>query len=200
MRALGDAWRRSGRRSRSSPAAGSPRSCSATPRFPLLRLGYAEEGGELGRLGVASAAARRRRARRLGVRRVRAAAAGRPSRRRRPPGPARDHAPRGARRRARRDRPRRDRRARERRHDPQRLRRRRRERDLDRGRTATRCSTTCRCPGAKLDGIHVRLGGVMIKDCTVDMLGNDARPGDRHLLQHGHGHEHGRGLQRRRRA
>lgn len=26
--------------------------------------------------------------------------------------------------------------------------------------------------GAKLDGIHVRLGGVMIKDCTVDMLGN----------------------------
>jgi hypothetical protein len=26
--------------------------------------------------------------------------------------------------------------------------------------------------GAKLDGIHVRLGGVMIKDCNVDMLGN----------------------------
>jgi parallel beta helix pectate lyase-like protein len=26
--------------------------------------------------------------------------------------------------------------------------------------------------GAKLDGIHVRLGGVMIKDCSVDMLGN----------------------------
>ena len=26
--------------------------------------------------------------------------------------------------------------------------------------------------GAKLDGIHVRLAGVMIKDCTVDMLGN----------------------------
>ncbi len=26
--------------------------------------------------------------------------------------------------------------------------------------------------GAKLDGIHVRLGGVVIKDCSVDMLGN----------------------------
>jgi parallel beta-helix repeat protein len=26
--------------------------------------------------------------------------------------------------------------------------------------------------GAKLDGIHVRLGGVVIKNCTVDMLGN----------------------------
>jgi parallel beta-helix repeat protein len=26
--------------------------------------------------------------------------------------------------------------------------------------------------GAKLDGIHVRLGGIMIKNCTVDMLGN----------------------------
>jgi parallel beta helix pectate lyase-like protein len=26
--------------------------------------------------------------------------------------------------------------------------------------------------GAKLDGIHVRLGGVMIKNCRVDMLGN----------------------------
>ena len=26
--------------------------------------------------------------------------------------------------------------------------------------------------GAKLDGIHVRLGGVMIKNCRIDMLGN----------------------------
>ncbi len=26
--------------------------------------------------------------------------------------------------------------------------------------------------GAKLDGIHVRLGGVIIRNCTVDMLGN----------------------------
>jgi hypothetical protein len=26
--------------------------------------------------------------------------------------------------------------------------------------------------GAKFDGIHVRAGGVMIRDCTVDMLGN----------------------------
>jgi len=26
--------------------------------------------------------------------------------------------------------------------------------------------------GAKLDGIHVRMGGVVIKNCTVDMLGN----------------------------
>ena len=26
--------------------------------------------------------------------------------------------------------------------------------------------------GAKLDGIHVRLGGVMIKNCNIDMLGN----------------------------
>jgi hypothetical protein len=26
--------------------------------------------------------------------------------------------------------------------------------------------------GAKLDGIHVRLAGIVIKDCTVDMLGN----------------------------
>jgi len=26
--------------------------------------------------------------------------------------------------------------------------------------------------GAKLDGIHVRLAGVMIKNCTIDMLGN----------------------------
>ena len=25
---------------------------------------------------------------------------------------------------------------------------------------------------AKLDGIHVRAGGVVIRDCTVDMLGN----------------------------
>jgi Right handed beta helix region len=31
--------------------------------------------------------------------------------------------------------------------------------------------------GAKLDGIHVRLGGVMIKDCTVDMLGNELGQG-----------------------
>ena len=27
--------------------------------------------------------------------------------------------------------------------------------------------------GAKLDGIHVRLAGVMIKNCTIDMLGNE---------------------------
>jgi Right handed beta helix region len=26
--------------------------------------------------------------------------------------------------------------------------------------------------GAKMDGIHVRLGGVMIKNCSIDMLGN----------------------------
>ena len=26
--------------------------------------------------------------------------------------------------------------------------------------------------GTKMDGIHVRLGGVMIKDCNIDMLGN----------------------------
>lgn len=31
--------------------------------------------------------------------------------------------------------------------------------------------------GAKLDGIHVRLGSVMIKNCTVDMLGNSAGQG-----------------------
>jgi hypothetical protein len=31
--------------------------------------------------------------------------------------------------------------------------------------------------GAKLDGIHVRLGGVMIKDCSVDMLGNELGQG-----------------------
>ncbi|HLX19768.1 MAG TPA: right-handed parallel beta-helix repeat-containing protein [Gaiellaceae bacterium] len=31
--------------------------------------------------------------------------------------------------------------------------------------------------GAKLDGIHVRLGGVMIKNCTIDMLGNDLGQG-----------------------
>jgi hypothetical protein len=31
--------------------------------------------------------------------------------------------------------------------------------------------------GAKLDGIHVRLGGVMIKDCNVDMLGNSLGQG-----------------------
>jgi hypothetical protein len=31
--------------------------------------------------------------------------------------------------------------------------------------------------GAKLDGIHVRLGGVMIKDCNVDMLGNEVGEG-----------------------
>jgi hypothetical protein len=31
--------------------------------------------------------------------------------------------------------------------------------------------------GAKLDGIHVRLGGVMIKDCDVDMLGNELGQG-----------------------
>jgi parallel beta-helix repeat protein len=31
--------------------------------------------------------------------------------------------------------------------------------------------------GAKLDGIHVRLGGVMIKNCTVDMVGNDVGQG-----------------------
>src|SRR5262249_59652363 len=27
--------------------------------------------------------------------------------------------------------------------------------------------------GAQLDGIHVRLAGVVIKNCTVDMVGND---------------------------
>jgi hypothetical protein len=31
--------------------------------------------------------------------------------------------------------------------------------------------------GARLDGIHVRLGGVMIKDCSVDMLGNELGQG-----------------------
>jgi hypothetical protein len=31
--------------------------------------------------------------------------------------------------------------------------------------------------GAKLDGIHVRLGGVTIKDCSVDMLGNELGEG-----------------------
>jgi parallel beta-helix repeat protein len=31
--------------------------------------------------------------------------------------------------------------------------------------------------GAKLDGIHVRLGGVMIKNCTIDMLGNSIGQG-----------------------
>jgi hypothetical protein len=31
--------------------------------------------------------------------------------------------------------------------------------------------------GARLDGIHVRLGGVMIKDCNVDMLGNELGQG-----------------------
>ena len=61
--------------------------------------------------------------------------------------------------------------ARERRHDQQRLRRRRRERDLDRG-LPRHVLDHVSVSGAKLDGIHVRLGGVMIKDCTVDMLGN----------------------------
>jgi nitrous oxidase accessory protein NosD len=31
--------------------------------------------------------------------------------------------------------------------------------------------------GAKLDGIHVRLGGVIIKNCTIDMLGNHVGQG-----------------------
>jgi hypothetical protein len=31
--------------------------------------------------------------------------------------------------------------------------------------------------GARLDGIHVRLAGVMIKNCTVDMLGNELGQG-----------------------
>jgi parallel beta-helix repeat protein len=31
--------------------------------------------------------------------------------------------------------------------------------------------------GARLDGIHVRLGGVVIKNCTVDMLGNQLGQG-----------------------
>jgi hypothetical protein len=31
--------------------------------------------------------------------------------------------------------------------------------------------------GAKLDGIHVRLGGVMIKNCNIDMLGNSLGQG-----------------------
>ncbi len=31
--------------------------------------------------------------------------------------------------------------------------------------------------GAKLDGIHVRLGGVMIKNCRIDMLGNELGQG-----------------------
>jgi Right handed beta helix region len=31
--------------------------------------------------------------------------------------------------------------------------------------------------GAKLDGIHVRLAGVVIRDCTVDMLGNELGQG-----------------------
>ena len=66
--------------------------------FPLLRLGYAEEGGELGRLGTVDGARSRRRARGRRRDRVRAAAAGRASRRGRPPGAARDHAARSARR------------------------------------------------------------------------------------------------------
>ena len=52
--------------------------------------------------------------------------------------------------------------------------------------------------GAKLDGIHVRLGGVMISDCTVDMLGKSwARESTSPTASTRH--EHGRGVHRRRR-
>ncbi len=39
--------------------------------------------------------------------------------------------------------------------------------------------------GAKLDGIHVRRSSVTIRDCTVDSLGNPLGPGDRHLVRVG---------------
>ena len=168
--------------------------------FPLLRLGYAEEGGELGRLGARRRrVARRRRARRRRRDRVRAAAAGRAPRRRRAPGAARDHAARGARRRARRGRPRRHRRARERRHDQERLGRRRRERDH--GRRLPRHDARRRLRVGREARRHPRPARRRDRssNCSVDMLGNELRPGDRHLVHMGYGHEHGRGLQRRRR-
>ncbi len=96
--------------------------------FPLLRLGYAEDGGRLGRLGVVSVLARRHRVRGSGCDRLGGVAAGRAPRGRCAPGAARDHATRGARRLDGSRRARRHRRPRERRDDQERLGRRRRER------------------------------------------------------------------------
>ena len=158
--------------SRSSPAAGSSRSCSATqasrccgsatPRTAASSAGSARVVG----------ARRRRAARRRRRDRVRAAAAGRPPRRRRPPGPARDH-------------------RREvlvgepgaivrggivvranGRDDRERHRRRRRERDHRRRRTRNACSTASPSPARSSTGSTCGSRGVMIKNCTVDMLGN----------------------------
>ena len=120
--------------------------------FPLLRVSYAEDGGELGRMGALAALAVAGTIVAAGV----IAWAARPPTvhlvGRRAPGPARDHAPPDPRRPARRSRARRHRRPRERRHDPQRHRRRRRERDR-RGR-CPRCAARARdaCPGRSSTG------------------------------------------------
>ncbi len=53
--------------------------------------------------------------------------------------------------------------------------------------------------GAKLDGIHVRNASVRIHNCSIDMLDNPLRPGNRHLVHDGLRHEHDRRLQHRRR-
>ena len=69
--------RRSSPRSGSSPARGSSRRCSATRAFRSLRLSYAEDGGELGHVGRALAAAAPLSARRRTRRRLDDAAADR---------------------------------------------------------------------------------------------------------------------------
>ena len=52
MRVARRRWRRSGRRSRSSRGGWLSAQLLGHAGFPLLRLGYAEDGGELGRLGA----------------------------------------------------------------------------------------------------------------------------------------------------
>ena len=98
MRAPRRSWRRSGRRSALFAGGWLLAQLLGHAGFPLLRLGYAEDGGELGRLGGVSA----RRGRRSSLAgaagdRLRAGAAGRPPAGGRLPGAARDHAARGAR-------------------------------------------------------------------------------------------------------
>ena len=54
----------------------------------------------------------------------------------------------------------------------ERHRRRRRERDRRRRRPTASTLDSVSVSGAKLDGIHVRRAAVTIRDCTIDMLGN----------------------------
>ena len=138
--------------------------------FPWLRLSYAEDGGELGRLGTAAVASAFAILLAADQRGLCDPATDRDAARGGREGAARDHARGDARRQAGHRRDRRYRRSRLG----------RRDQGLDRGRWRVRDRRRTvrrvrldgvRVLGQKLDGIHVRFSQVMIRNCTVAVSG-----------------------------